>query len=287
MSKLKRKRIGLLAAIVLVVVLVGSLVFGWTYHAYQTKTKNSLENIKSAHVMRWGVKSDTRLFGLISPKTGQSEGFDVDIARAITKQIAKDQGTTIKPEFTPVTTSSKIQLIKNNQVDAVAASMTITPERAKVVDFSNPYFPAGQSILVKKNSGIKNIQQLNNPKATIIGVMGTTAMETTKKFAPKAKLIAMPDNSQAFSALQSGQGDAMTTDNAILYGFCQQSKDVAVVGGTFTNQPYGLAMDKGQTDLQKAVNRALKEIRADGTYDRLIKKWFGDIPGLDWRELTK
>lgn len=46
-------------------------------------------------------------------------------------------------------------------------------------------------------------------------------------------------------------------------------------------------MDKGQTDLQKAVNRALKEIRADGTYDRLIKKWFGNIPGLDWRELTK
>ncbi|WP_413627876.1 transporter substrate-binding domain-containing protein [Fructilactobacillus vespulae] len=287
MSRYQTKRNGLIAAIVFVVVLVGGVVFGLSYQKSQSQTKNSLTTVKDSHVMRWGVKSDTRLFGLISPKTSQSEGFDVDIAKAITKKIAQNEGTKIEPEFTPVTTSSKIQLVKNNQVDAVAASMTITSERAKVVDFSKQYFPAGQSILVKKGSNIKSIQDLNNPNSTIIGVMGTTALETTKQFAPKAKMIAMPDNSQAFSALQSGQGDAMTTDNAILYGFTEQSKDVMVVGGTFTNQPYGLAVDKNQPQLQAAVDKALAQIRADGTYDKLIKKWFGNIEGLDWRELTK
>ncbi|USS85975.1 transporter substrate-binding domain-containing protein [Fructilactobacillus cliffordii] len=287
MSKLHERRVGLVASIVLVVVLVGGIALGLNHQKSQARNNDSLETIKTTHVMRWGVKSDTRLFGLISPKTGQSEGFDVDVARAVTEQIAKQTGTKIKPEFTPVTTSSKIQLLKNNQVDAVAASMTITPERAKVVDFSKPYFPAGQSLLVKKGSPIKSIKDLNRPDATIIGVMGTTALQTTKQFAPKAKVIAMPDNSQAFSALQSGQGDAMTTDNAILYGFSSQSPNVQVVGGTFTNQPYGLAVNKGQTRLQREVDQALVTIRQNGTYERLIKKWFGNIPGLDWRELLK
>ncbi|ANZ57573.1 glutamine ABC transporter substrate-binding protein [Fructilactobacillus lindneri] len=287
MSKAKLKRMGLFASVILVIILIGGVMLGINARERQNKETDALSQIKQTHVMRWGVKCDTRLFGLISPKTEQSEGFDVDIARAITKQIAKDNHTHIKSEFTPVTTNSKIQLLKNKQVDAVAASMTITPERAKIVDFSKPYFPAGQSILVKKNSGIKNIKDLNNSKSTVIGVMGTTALETTKKFAPKAHLIAMPDNSQAFSALESAQGQAMTTDNAILYGFTQQSNNVEVVGKPFTNQPYGLGVDKGQTQLNNAVNKALAEIIKDGTYNRLIKKWFSNIPGLDWRDLTK
>nr|WP_252895403.1 transporter substrate-binding domain-containing protein [Fructilactobacillus florum] len=261
--------------------------FGINAQKQQLKGTDKLQTVKETHTMRWGVKCDTRLFGLIDPKTGESQGFDVDIARAVTAQIAKDQGTTIKPEFTPVTTNSKIQLLKNNQVDAVAASMTITPERAKVVDFTKSYFPAGQSILVKKGSPVTSIRDLNNPKYTVIGIMGTTALDTMKKFAPNAKVIAMPDNSQALSALESGQGDAITTDNAILYGLAQQSHDTQVVGKPFTNQPYGLAVNKGQASLRKAVDRALQETIDNGTYNRLIQKWFSNIPGLDWRELTK
>lgn len=287
MSKFKLKRVGLIASIVLVIVIIGGIFGGLEAKKHQAVDSNDYNKIKSSHVMRWGVKGDTRLFGLISPKTGQSEGFDVDMARAITAQMAKNAGTKIKPEFTSVTTNSKIQLLKNHQVEAVAATMTITPERAKVIDFTKPYFPAGQSILVKKDSPIKDIKQLNSPKYTVITTIGTTAVQTMKQFAPKAKVISMPDNSQALSALESGQGVAVTTDNAILYGLADQNRSTKVVGKPFTNQPYGLAMNKNQPELRSAMNKALEQVIANGTYNKLIKKWFSHVPGLDWRSLEK
>ncbi len=81
---------------------------------------------------------------------------------------------------------------------------------------------------------------------------------------------------EAFTALQSGQGDAMTTDNAILLGMASENPNYHLVGGTFTNEPYGIAIDKGQEPFLKAVNQALKEMHEDGTYDEIYQKWFPD-----------
>ncbi|KRN42457.1 amino acid ABC transporter periplasmic protein [Fructilactobacillus fructivorans] len=121
----------------------------------------------------------------------------------------------------------------------------------------------------------------------MITTIGTTAVQTMKQFAPKAKVISMPDNSQALSALESGQGVAVTTDNAILYGLADQNRSTKVVGKPFTNQPYGLAMNKNQPELRSAMNKALEQVIANGTYNKLIKKWFSHVPGLDWRSLEK
>ncbi|MDU6524708.1 MAG: transporter substrate-binding domain-containing protein, partial [Enterococcus sp.] len=115
--------------------------------------------IKAEPVITWGVKYDTRLFGMMDIKTREVEGFDIDIAKAITKEILGKDG---KAEFVEVTSKTRIPLLKNGNIDAIIATMTITEDRKKQVDFSDIYFDAGQSLLVKKGSHIKDIKDLTS-----------------------------------------------------------------------------------------------------------------------------
>ncbi|MCF6515895.1 transporter substrate-binding domain-containing protein [Lactobacillus sp. S2-2] len=272
MAKLLKKTLGLLVLMMAVFTLTS---------CGQSSQTNVYQNSKEAKKIVWGVKSDTKLFGLVNIKNGKTEGFDIDIAKAITKKMF---GKDAKAEFVATTAKTKVPLLKNNSIDAVAATMTITPERKKILDFTKPYFGAGQSILVKKGSSIKGINDLNKKGTQVMAVKGTTAVDNIHKYAPKAKVLELDDYAQAFSALKSGQGIAMTTDNGILFGIAKENPNYQVVGGAFTNEPYGLAVDKGQTEMRDHMNKALDEIKADGTYTKLVKKWFGSIPGFDLKE---
>lgn len=243
--------------------------------------QNQYDQVKSSNQMIWGVKADTRLFGLMNIKTGKIEGFDVDMAKEITKRIDPKA----KPVFVQVTSQTRIPLLKNGNIQAIIATMTGTPERAKIVDFSVPYFNAGQSLLVVKGSKIKNVQDLNHKGVTVLGTVGSNSVINIKKVAPKARVLQLQDYAQALTALKSGQGDALTTDNGILYGMSEQNPTTRVVGGTFTKEPYSVAIDKHQTKLKAAINQAIEAIHKDGTYDRLVKKWFSNVPGFNWRTL--
>lgn len=276
MTKRLIKVVALFAAVAALMVVVA----GCGTEAAVSKT-NQLTRIKNEKEMIWGVKADTKLFGLMNIKTGEIQGFDIDMAKAITKRV----DPAAKATFIQVTSQTRIPLLKNGNIEGIIATMTITPEREEVVDFSKPYFNAGQSLLVMKNSKVKNIKDLNHKGATVLGTVGSNSVLNVKKFAPKARVLQLQDYAQALTALKSGQGDALTTDNGILYGMSEENPNTRVVGGTFTKEPYGIAMDKGQGDLQAAVNKAIDEIHADGTYNKLIEKWFGNVPGFDWRSL--
>ncbi|GKS81259.1 glutamine ABC transporter substrate-binding protein [Ligilactobacillus pabuli] len=250
----------------------------------QKQTDNVYQRTKSAKKIVWGVKADTRLFGLMNVKNGDIEGFDVDLAKAITKQM---YGKDAQAEFIQTTAKTKVPLLKNGNIDAVAAAMTITDKRKKIIDYTQPYFGAGQSLLVKKGSPIKAVRDLNKAGTKVMAVKGTTAVDNIHKFAPKAKVLELDDYAQSFTALKSGQGVAMTTDNGILYGIAKENPDYEVVGGTFTNEPYGLAVDKGQTEMRAHIDKALDQLQANGTYSRLVEKWFGGIPGFDVKEVEQ
>lgn len=247
-----------------------------------SKKQNVYQTVKTTKTINWGVKADTPLFGSMSIKTGKINGFEIDLAKALTKEML---GKRAKANFVTTTANTKIQLLKNRNVDAVIAAMTITPEREKQVDFSKPYFPAGQTIMVAKNSKIKNVKDLNNKKVLI--VKGTTAADAIHKFAPKAKILQFDDYGQATAALKAGQGDAFVTDNGIIAGLLRDNPGFKSVGGTFTNQPYGIAVNKGQTEMKDQINQALTKLEKNGTYDRLIKKWFGNIPGFKLSSVKK
>lgn len=245
---------------------------------------NVYQHVRQSKTIIWGVRNDTPLFGLMDPKTRTLRGFEIDLARALTKEILGPKG---KCELFQVSAKTKIPVLKNGNIDVLLATCTITPDRAKVVDFSKPYFGAGQSLLVPKTSNLHSIKELNRPGTKVLAVKGTTAIANIKKVAPKAKLLEYDDYGQCFSALKSGQGVAMSTDNGILAGIAANNPQYHVVGGSFTTEPYGIAVDKGQGQMKQAVNRAFNKLKANGTYDRLLRKWFADVPGFNYKEVEK
>lgn len=267
--------IALLVSLSLGIVLTGC-------HAQSAADQDVLANAKKTDTITWGVKADTKLLGLTDVRDGKQKGFEIDIAKALTKQILGKKGQT---KFVTVTSQSRIPILKNGNVDAIIATMTITPERKKILEFSNSYFDAGQSLLVKNNSPIKRVQDLNH--RTIIGVVGYNSVETVKKFAPDAKILQLPDYAQALVALKSGQGDALTTDNSILGGMAVENPGYKVQGKPFTDEPYGIGLNKHQDKMRKSLNKALKEIQANGTYNKLVIKWFGNVPGFNYKEVLR
>ena len=149
--------------------------------------------------------------------------------------------------------------------------MTITEERKEQVEFSDVYFEAGQSLLVKKGSPIKSIDDINS-NTKVIAVKGSTSAQNIRE-KTDAQVMEFENYAEAFTALKAGQGDTLTTDNSILFGMADEDPNYEVVGGTFTDEPYGIAAKKGETELAKEINRVLAEIKENGTYDEIYSKW--------------
>lgn len=278
------KRLAKILGVAMVLLGSISLAACESYGDAEEAKPNVYQQVKKSKTIIWGVRNDTRLFGLMSIKQNKLVGFDIDLAKAITKQMLGKDG---KAVLFQTTSKTKIPVLKNGNVDALMATVTITPEREKQVTFSKPYFNAGQSLLVKSTSKIKSIKDLNKTGITVLAVKGTTAVANIRKFAPKARVLEFDDYGQCFTALKAGQGQAMSTDNGILAGIAAENKGYNVVGGTFTNEPYGIAVDKGQTEFAHAMNRALSELKQNGTYQRLLNKWFAGIPGFDIKEAAR
>lgn len=230
--------------------------------------KGVLAQIKDKDKIVFGVKNDTRLFGLKDPGTGEVEGFDIDIAKALANEILGDE---TKVSFEEVTSKTRIQLLNTGKIDAIVATMTISEERKKEVDFTDVYFDAGQSLLVKKGSDITGIDTLKGKK--VLAVKGSTSAVNIREKAPDAKVLEFENYTEAFAALKSKQGDALTTDDSILYGMVDEDPSYELVGGTFTEEPYGIAVKKGNEDFVKELNKALKALKDSGKYDEIKDKW--------------
>lgn len=202
------------------------------------------------------------------------EGFDIDMAKALAKKIFGDES---KLELKEVTSKTRIPMLNQGEIDIIIATMTINEERKKQVDFTDVYFKAGQSLLVKKGSAIKSVTDLKKGNK-VLAVKGATSGANVKAKSPDVTVLEFDNYQDAFTALKAGQGDALTTDNAILYGMVKQDPNFEVVGGTFTDEPYGMAIKKGDAEFVKYVNTFLSDMKASGEYDKLYEQWIGEKP---------
>ncbi|WP_025693143.1 transporter substrate-binding domain-containing protein [Paenibacillus zanthoxyli] len=235
---------------------------------------DGIATIKERGKLLVGVKFDTKLFGLKDPASGKVEGFDIDISKAIAKHILGDENAI---ELKEVTSKTRIPMLNNGEIDMVVATMTITEERKKEVDFSDVYFQAGQSLLVKKGSPIKGIADITKD-STVLGSKGSTSVKNIKEKVPGVTVLEFDNYQDAFTALKTGKGDALTTDDAILYGMAAQDPNYEVVGEPFTDEPYGIAVQKGNSAVVKAINDTLAELKSSGEYDKIYEKWIGKTP---------
>ncbi|WP_274654544.1 transporter substrate-binding domain-containing protein [Paenibacillus humicola] len=233
-----------------------------------------VDTIKERGKLIAGVKFDTKLFGLKDTGSGQVEGFDIDIAKAIAKKLLGDE---TKLELKEVTSKTRIPMLNNGEIDLIVATMTVTEERKKEVDFSDVYFKAGQSLLVKKSSPIRSLDDVTKD-TQVLGVKGSTSIKNIEDRVEGLRVKQYENYQEAFTALRAGQGEVLTTDNAILYGMAQQDPNFEVVGGTFTDEPYGIAVKKGEAGLVQQINEVLNELKSSGEYDKIYEKWIGEKP---------
>ncbi len=228
-------------------------------------------------VLTWGVKADTNLFGFYNIEEAEIQGFDVDIAKALTEEMTDGRGVA---EVIEVTSKTRIPLLKTGKIDGIIATMTISEEREKEVDFSDVYFNGGQSLLVHEDSEIHGIDDLTS-EHTVLAIKGSSSTQNMRELAPQVDVLDLENYSEGFVALQSGQGDALTTDDAILLGMIDQNPDYRLAGESFTQEPYGIAINKGQDNFHERLEEALDTIQGNGVYDEIYAKWFGDILPAD------
>jgi aspartate/glutamate/glutamine transport system substrate-binding protein len=234
---------------------------------------NVLERIKERDKIVFGVKHDTKLFGLKNPSSGDVEGFDIDIAKQLAKEILGDEN---KIEFVEVTSKTRIPLLNKGDIDAIIATMTISEERKKEVDFTEVYFLAGQSLLVKKGSPVTGIEDLTTD-TTVIAVKGSTSTDNIRELAPDAPVLEFENYAEAFTALKAGKGEALTTDDSILAGMASEDNSFEIVGEKFTEEPYGIAVKKGEKEFLDALNTGLESLNSSGEFDTIYDSWFEGI----------
>jgi ABC-type amino acid transport substrate-binding protein len=223
-----------------------------------------------------GVKQDQPLFGYLNPRTNKLEGFDVDVVKEVAKALFNDPSES-RLELKPVTSASRIPLLQEGGIDLIAATMTITEERKQQIDFSDVYYLAGQSLLVKKDSPTAKIQDLDKADKTICSAKGSTSEQNITKFAPNAQKVLFDGYADCVTALQQGRADAVSTDDIILAGFAAQDPGLKLVGGQFTQEPYGLGVNKTSTGFLELVNGVLKTMKANGRWKAIYTQWLGSI----------
>jgi putative glutamine transport system substrate-binding protein len=225
-----------------------------------------------------GVKYDVKPFGYLDNGQGGVEGFDVDLSRELARRIL---GSPNAVEFQQVTSSNRIFALTSGTVDMVAATLTRTPQRGRIIDFSTPYYIAGQAVLVPKYSDIKSVSDLSDK--VIIVVLGSTSEANIRLLFPRARVLGFRTYTDAFSALRNGRGDALTTDDTIIYGFLSDNPDYIMLPERLTREPYAVGFRKGDEvqSFIETVNFTLNEMNEDGTIARLEKKWTGGLKDSD------
>ncbi|WGW12966.1 glutamate ABC transporter substrate-binding protein [Saxibacter everestensis] len=247
------------------------------------KDSPTWEKADSAGKIRIGVKYDQP--GLGNKKAGSDapEGFDVEIA----KMIAASLGFSADQiEWSEAQSANRELFLKNGQVDLIVATYTINDERKQQVDFAGPYYIAGQDLLVKADSDIAGPEDLAGKK--VCSVDGSTPAKRIADEYPDAELEQLGGYSECVTKLESGETDAVTTDDAILRGYAKQYGDqFKVVGKPFSEEPYGVGLPKGDDALRNAVNDALEAGAKDGTWKKAFEYTLGSSDGVTAPEVDR
>ncbi|NUL09202.1 glutamate ABC transporter substrate-binding protein [Streptomyces lunaelactis] len=231
----------------------------------------TLKKAQKAGKLVIGAKNDQPFLGF-EDTTGKRSGFDIEIA----KMIAADLGfSPDKIEFKTVDTRNREATISRGEVDLYVGTYTINDERKKQVGFAGPYYKAGADLLVRRNDGtISGPYSLQGK--TVCSVKGSTALREIKKPDYNTTTVETTKYFECVKKLLDDEVDAVTTDDAILMGYAAQRPDkLKVVGQPFTEEPYGVGMNKDDKALRVAVSNALEAHDVNGDHKMAYEATLG------------
>jgi polar amino acid transport system substrate-binding protein len=230
---------------------------------------DQLSDIKKAGVIKVATFDSNPPFGSVDAKTHDIVGYDVDFAKALAKSLG------VKLQLVTTNPANRIPLLQSGKADVIVADITITPERAQVIDFSVPYFVTGQQFLVPANSPAKLDAYAT---ARIGAVKGTTGEQELHHRFPQSRVLSYDDIPLALSALRNGNVQAITQDSTILAGLLDGAPDKAkykVLPELLSKEEIGVGVKKGEGALLKAVNDALLTLEKNGQAVSIYNTWFG------------
>jgi len=234
----------------------------------QVTAGSFMAKIRARGYLIAGVDQSTYHFGFLSPLTGQIEGFDIDMIRAVAKAIFGDPSKVV---FKAISDAQRIPDVESGTVDIVAHTMTITCDRLQKVDFSSVYFDAAQQVLVLKSSHATSLASLHGQK--VCATSGSDSLTVIRK--EGAVPVPVTYWTDCLVLLQQGDVVAISTDNSILDGLAAQDPWTMVIGKPLTDEPYGLAISKQHPEFVRFVNAVLEQLRTDGQWRNIYQHWLG------------
>lgn len=247
---------------------IGMLMIACNENDNSKKADNRLEKIKEKDILVVGVKKDAPNFALLNHKTNKIEGFEIDMAKMLAKQILGDEN---KIKLEPVTAKTRGPLLDNGTLDIVIATFTITEDRKKTYNFSEPYYSDPVGFLVLKKNNFNSFKDLNGK---VIGVSqgsttGKIVTEAAKDLGITVQIKEFPDYPSLKSALDSKRIDAFSVDKSILRGYLDVNNKI--LNDDLKAQEYGIVTRKEDTEWSNYVNNFVKDNKK--AIDDLAVKW--------------
>ncbi|MFD0276806.1 glutamate ABC transporter substrate-binding protein [Kitasatospora sp. NPDC127111] len=232
----------------------------------------AVKAIKAKRSLVIGIDLNSYRWGARNPNTGQLEGFDIDLAKAIGTAIMGDPDKVV---LKSVPTADRIKFIQDGKVDLIVRTMTITCKRMEEVAFSRPYFTITQRVVVPKSSPAKNLDEALTDR-TVCAAAGSSAADLLKT-RPVKQLVTPENNLDCLVLMQLGKVEATMTDDVLAASQAAQDQTVRVVDGEVQPGVMGVAMLRSSPDLTARVNQVLADYYASGawrgTYDRWLKPY--------------
>ena len=244
-----------------------------------TKSGPAVERIQRAGRLVVGVDQNSYLWGYRDPATGELEGFDIDLVKAIGEDLL---GEDAKITYRTVPTGKRISAVQRGEVDMVVRTMTISCARSAEVAFSTAYFEAGQQLVVPRDGArVKGFDESLRGRR-LCYAEGSTAQELMRRKGFRelgARSVVVPNQLDCLVRMQLGKADATLTDSALGAGQAAQDPSVELVGEPETVEPYGVAMNRKDRDLVRRVNKVLDSYRKggeDSDWSASYGRWLAD-----------
>jgi polar amino acid transport system substrate-binding protein len=219
-----------------------------------------------------GTAFDLPGMGYKNPKTGEMEGFEVELAKAVASELLGDHN---KITFVRVLPDNRLETLQEDKSDIVISQLTITPDRAEKVDFSIPYYVGREAILVRKGGSIKRYEDLKGKRVALAA--GSISLRRMQAHLTESTLIVTPEEAGGVEAVVKGEADAASNDDINLKRMHKnlanpEAFEVIDIGDHFDPKPFGIAVKKGNQELVKLLNEIIAKLDASGQLAVLEEK---------------
>lgn len=241
-----------------------------------------LEEIEERGYLVVGVKDNLRPLGF-RDEAGELEGLEIDLAHWLAEQLLGDAEAVV---FQPLTNQERLSALLEDKVDLVIARLTATVSRARLVDFSNPYYLDGTA-LISRGGMLQSLSDLR--QQTIAVLTGSDTIAVVRFYLPSARLVGVESYEQAKILLETNQVDAFAADASVLAGWVQEYPEYSLFSRLLSTEALAVAMPRGlqYDDLRQQVNAAIEQWQAVGTLEERILHWglpeAGIPPEIDWQ----